>query len=117
MLPQATPDKAGRTFFSNATGGYRPYSFQWSFGDGTSTVASQNATHTFAAWGIFNVTLTVRDASGARANASRTVGPTPPPCVSATPSGASPVYLVIGLGLVAALAIMMVLGAIRRRAM
>ena len=50
-------------FTGSATGGYRPYSWLWNFGDGqTSTV--QNPTHTYVNAGNYTVTLTVTDNSG-----------------------------------------------------
>ena len=49
-------------FTGSATGGYRPYSWLWNFGDGqTSNV--QNPTHTYVNPGNYTVTLTVTDNS------------------------------------------------------
>jgi large repetitive protein len=39
--------------------------YSWNFGDGTTAVAGQNATHTFADNGNYNVVLTVTDKDGA----------------------------------------------------
>jgi outer membrane protein assembly factor BamB len=50
-------------FTGSATGGYRPYSWLWNFGDGqTSTL--QNPTHSYTNPGNYTVTLTVTDNSG-----------------------------------------------------
>ena len=50
-------------FSGSATGGYRPYSWLWNFGDGqTSTL--QNPTHSYINPGNYTVTLTVTDDSG-----------------------------------------------------
>nr|WP_319372973.1 right-handed parallel beta-helix repeat-containing protein [uncultured Methanobacterium sp.] len=40
-----------------------PTSWMWNFGDGNSST-EQNPTHTYNAWGIFNVTLTVNNSGG-----------------------------------------------------
>jgi len=49
-------------FIGFASGGTTPYTWAWDFGDsGTATV--QNPTHTYAATGVYNVTLTVTDAA------------------------------------------------------
>ena len=51
---------------SSARGGATIVSYQWSFGDGTTTGASSTPTtsHSYAAAGTFNVTLTVTDSLG-----------------------------------------------------
>ncbi len=69
-----TPATAGTavTFTASATGTGLAYS--WNFGDGTAPtafVASPRASHTYANAGVYTVTLTVRDATGA--TATRTV--------------------------------------------
>ena len=50
------------TFAATASGGYAPYTFSWSFGDGA-TGAGAGVTHAYGA-GSFSPTLTVRDAAG-----------------------------------------------------
>jgi hypothetical protein len=47
-------------FFSSATGGYKPYTWLWNFGDGT-TSTLQNSTHTYINPGNYTVILTVTD--------------------------------------------------------
>ena len=47
-------------FAGTATGGYKPYSWLWNFGDGH-TSGEQNPTHTYANLGNYTVTLTVTD--------------------------------------------------------
>jgi outer membrane protein assembly factor BamB len=50
-------------FTGSASGGYRPYTWLWNFGDGqTSTL--QNPTHTYINPGNYTVVLTVTDDSG-----------------------------------------------------
>ncbi|TMI57139.1 PKD domain-containing protein [Candidatus Bathyarchaeota archaeon] len=46
----------------SAIGGLLPYSYSWSFGDG-SISSQQNATHTYSIKGVYIATLTVIDAS------------------------------------------------------
>jgi PKD repeat protein len=53
-------------FTGAGTGGTQPYSYRWTFGDGSDAVTEQNPSHTFATVGSFPVTLTVTD-SGAQA--------------------------------------------------
>jgi len=59
------------TFTATASGGVAPYSFSWSFGDGGRT-AGTTVTHSYAAAGIFNVTLTATDSAN-HSGSSRTI--------------------------------------------
>lgn len=43
-------------------------SYSWNFDDSTTLVTTQNATHTFATAGVYNVSLTVTDSTGATAS-------------------------------------------------
>ena len=66
----AAPVAAGATvtFTASASGGGSGLQYRWSFGDGsaqTATSTSPTTTHAYAAAGLYNVTLTVTDASGA----------------------------------------------------
>jgi outer membrane protein assembly factor BamB len=47
-------------FHCNVVGGEAPYSYLWSFGDG-STSATKNPTYTYTQTGLYNVTLLVTD--------------------------------------------------------
>jgi PKD repeat protein len=47
-------------FTASASGGYPPYTWAWTFGDG-GTSALQNPSHTYLDYGLFTVTLTVTD--------------------------------------------------------
>lgn len=60
---QYIPDSAGTTvsFFGGSVGGATTW--QWSFGDGTSST-SQNPVHTYATTGTYTVCLTIATASG-----------------------------------------------------
>jgi PKD repeat protein len=69
----ATPYTDTRvTFGSVVSGGATPYNYTWAFGDGSSGFAA-SVVHAYQRAGTFHVNLTVRDASGARAQASSTV--------------------------------------------
>jgi len=59
--------------------------WRWDFGD-ASTAATRNPSHTFAAAGIYNVTLTVTDDRGATGSTVRTVTVSAPP-LPAPPTG------------------------------
>ncbi|MEZ4799158.1 MAG: PKD domain-containing protein [Flavobacteriales bacterium] len=49
--------------FQNQSSG-NPTSWEWNFGDGSNTSPSQNPSHTYAAVGTYNVTLTVSNGFG-----------------------------------------------------
>lgn len=51
------------TFTSFANGGVGPYSYQWDFGDGTTSVL-QHPVHTFAADGFYQIKLKCTDING-----------------------------------------------------
>src|SRR6266516_1590918 len=51
-------------FTALASGGTAPYSYSWSFGDGTSATGA-SPTHTYSNVGPYNVTLTTTDSNGA----------------------------------------------------
>jgi PKD repeat protein len=53
-------------FTGTASGGIPPYTYAWSFGDG-SQAATQNASHTYPAEGAFPVSFTVRDSASGTA--------------------------------------------------
>jgi len=81
------------TFTASATGGTTPYSFGWTFGDGSSGNGS-NVTHAYASAGTFTVVLTVRDSGSPQQTTSSqqsvtVTNPPPPPLTgsfSFTPS-------------------------------
>jgi PKD repeat protein len=60
------------TFTGTPTGGTAPYTFAWSFGDGTSST-SQSPSHTYSGVGTYSATFTVTDATGASAPATALV--------------------------------------------
>src|SRR5207245_851367 len=51
------------------SGGTAPFTFSWSFGDGSAASTSQNPSHTYAA-GSYTAQVTLTDAAGHTANAS-----------------------------------------------
>jgi PKD repeat protein len=60
------------TVAANVTGGVPPYAYAWSFGDGASASVA-GATHSYAARGVFVVTLRVTDQANGTATAAATV--------------------------------------------
>lgn len=58
-------------FFTNTTTGDPPIAYQWNFGDGTTSTAT-DPSHSYAAPGSFNVTLIATNAAGS-SNTSATV--------------------------------------------
>jgi PKD repeat protein len=59
--------------YGQATGGTSPYTYYWSFGDGTPEVIGQSPKHTYMAEGTYTATLIVQDASGQTARDDATV--------------------------------------------
>ncbi len=57
------------TFSGSASGGTSPYSFSWSFGDG-STATGSAVTHGYSSAGSFTVALTVKDSGSPQQTAS-----------------------------------------------
>ena len=58
------------TFRAAVTGGFTPYSYQWDFGDGTTSTEAQPA-HKYTKAGTYSVQLTVTDDHGGTANQTR----------------------------------------------
>ncbi|TMI25010.1 PKD domain-containing protein, partial [Candidatus Bathyarchaeota archaeon] len=52
------------TLNATSSGGTAPYTFAWTFGDGTNGTDNP-AIHTFASGGSYNVTVTIKDSAGA----------------------------------------------------
>lgn len=81
--------------FGNATGGDAPLSYKWTFGDGTPSVTTRNANHTYANPGSYTATFLVTDADGDTNSATVTINVrdnlTPSISANATPtSGHAP---------------------------
>jgi len=75
----ASAENAPATFTFDASSSYDPdaapgdtLSYRWDFGDGSREIIAR-VRHTFAAAGVYRVTLTVTDASGATGTADRIV--------------------------------------------
>jgi len=64
-------------FAGSGTGGTSSYSYNWTFGDGT-TSTSQNPTHVYSSAGTYAATLTVTDSHGTTAAAGATIRASPP---------------------------------------
>src|SRR5713101_2011491 len=58
------------TFTATVSGGTTPYSFSWTFGDG-STGTGSTVTHAYTSAGTFTVALTVKDSGSPQMTASR----------------------------------------------
>src|SRR5437588_131243 len=66
--PAAGDAPALTSLTGSAVGGKTPYTFAWTFGDGT-TSTQQSPTHTYTAAGTYTATLTVHDSSAQTATA------------------------------------------------
>jgi PKD repeat protein len=58
------------SFVGQARGGVPPYSYNWSFGDGSANSSLQDPTHVYSTSGDFLASLTVQDGKGARSSES-----------------------------------------------
>jgi hypothetical protein len=58
------------TTFSYVTGGTAPYTFSWTFGDGTAASTSRRPSHQYASSGTYLVSLVVKDAHLIQASSS-----------------------------------------------
>ncbi len=59
-------------FYSNVSGGFYPYSYEWDFGDGnTSTEPDSNPSHIYRSSGTYTVTLKITDDKGHTAEFNR----------------------------------------------
>ncbi len=61
------------TFAANATGGTVPYTFRWSFGDGSAAVSGNPVQHTYTSKGTFTVKVNATDGNGVTASASKSI--------------------------------------------
>ncbi len=91
-------------FTGSASGGTAPYTYSWSFGDGSTASADQNPAHTYAQAGTYSAVLTVTDSTSATALAASiaiTVSSTTvnPPVISAMSKKAPFSILVTGSNL------------------
>jgi PKD repeat protein len=79
------------SFTASASGGVWPYSFSWSFGDGTFANGA-NVVHTYSSTGPFAVTVAVTDNIGAKNQTTHvvTVQPPPPPVVTVNSPAPNP---------------------------
>jgi hypothetical protein len=101
---------------ARATGGVAPYTFLWSFGDGSPNSNDMDVVHLYQNVVHFTANLTVTDASNATAH-SRVSGTwgMPLSCSSHTDFGWAGVALYVGLVAGVALAILLVIRGRRRR--
>ena len=76
---------------STPAGGEPPYTYRWSWGDGSATSATENATHTYGGAGSYVVLLNVSDFEGSSVEQSWSVTVTAPLSVTiaASPLSAS----------------------------
>ncbi len=104
------------TFDSNVTGGLGPYTYDWSFGDGTNATGPAVA-HIFARAGAFNVTLNATDAVGQSARYSLLLNVTARPTASGGGwlSGPTGLYLLLGAAAAVVIAVAVYAGSRRRR--
>jgi hypothetical protein len=98
-------------FYGNVEGGLEPYSYNWTFGDGSPASSDPTPTHTFETFGEFVVNVSVRDDAGTILHASVSPVWGIPDFCSAAPSSYGPLG-VFGLALYAALILAILLGVV-----
>lgn len=96
-----------------ASGGTAPFRYSWTFGDGARAGGSTVA-HAYSRAGIFQVNLTVLDASNATVGASTNLTVESPAACASSPA-VSPVVLGVAVGGAAAVAVGVTVAALRRR--
>ncbi len=72
------------SFTGSAIGGSPPYTYAWSFGDGSPTSALQSPAHTYTAAGPYTAVLTVHDSTGAVSTAQVQITANPPGALNVT---------------------------------
>jgi PKD repeat protein len=105
LSPDTGPVPLAVAFNASVSGGVPPYSYQWSFGDGSHSVVA-SPEHTFDQPGNYSVDVTVTDSNGTVVTGHATVESTsggtggPPPSPAGGPLGLSSTQwiLVGGLG-------------------
>jgi YVTN family beta-propeller protein len=98
-----TPQQGWDNFTGAARGGSPPYAFLWSFGDGSGSASTQNATHIYVSGGRFTASLQVTDEHGSRAWSNQSITTLPTTCTGKTmrgtvPSNGSGGFSLLGLG-------------------
>lgn len=74
------------TFRANVSGGFPPYMYIWSFGDGSSNSTAPSPSHSYNNAGMYTANVTVTDSVGNDGSASSRLSVVYPPCVvRATP--------------------------------
>jgi PKD repeat protein len=68
LVVSAGPDQTineatSMTFSGSATGGVAPYTYVWTFGDGSSLSGTPTPTHEYVSFGIYTATLSVTDSA------------------------------------------------------
>ena len=105
------------TFSASVNGGLAPYSYQWSFGDGSNSTDATPG-HTYTSKGTYQVELRVTDSEGYTSTSYHNVTVTAGSSSSGTSSSKAPSqnsvagYLLLGGGLIAGFAVGSVIAAL-----
>jgi parallel beta-helix repeat protein len=98
----ASPSRGSAPFTvrlsAQTMGTLTPFSYQWSFGDGSPGAAVANLTHTYGQPGNYNVSLTVKDSSGTTDSSTLTIVVSVPSNPSYTLPVIVGVLVVAGIG-------------------
>jgi PKD repeat protein len=72
FTPSSPATNQAVTFTASASGGASPYTYNWSFGDGTTSTGNP-ATHSYSTAATYSAQLTVRDSVGATTSVTQSV--------------------------------------------
>src|SRR5713101_1674760 len=92
FLPNNPTNGTAVAFTAAASGGTAPYSYSWTFGDGTSATGA-SPTHAFPKTGTYSVTVTVKDSNSTTTTSTRQV--------TVTVSNSPPTITFLYIGLIA----------------
>lgn len=77
--PVSDPSSRQFVFSGSAGGGTAPYSFRWTFGDGSNASEGAVVVHSFSGPGVYRAVLTVSDGRNSTARAAAEIDLAPPP--------------------------------------
>jgi PKD repeat protein len=100
-------------FIPTISGGTAPFTYAWSFGDGSTSTAVAPS-HTYSGSGSFTVNLTVTDALGVSAHSTLTASVSSAPSNAVSLTSGTGLYLLLGIILLLALVVVLAILLMRK---